>query len=270
MSSRSSAASIPPLAFFRVVGVPTDGDGGVVVADVSASYNGPHRSPDLHCYVRKGANSVPVGMREIHDIVLRLSRRQDEIQRRLSDRGERFRRWVGIRVQHGNMSAAFRVTAVPVGAPLYVEKVFNNREVSRGFHDVNGTWRRDAANLGTQGFASPVTLSERPVLGGTAWISSPSDDRSGEKVIIRDGLIDIWFKWPWHQAKHWPAPKPILLWDWIVAASADVIASADALRRAVQSPGCEYGLQLELLATNGPAETPVQLSIARNGFSRSA
>ena len=27
------------------------------------------------------------------------------------------------------------------------KKVFNNREVSRGFDDVNGTWRRDAANL---------------------------------------------------------------------------------------------------------------------------
>jgi hypothetical protein len=34
----------------------------------------------------------------------------------------------------------------------------------------------------------------------------------------------------------------------------------------VQSPGCEYGLQLELLATNGPAESPVQLAVTRRGF----
>jgi predicted HTH transcriptional regulator len=81
----------PPLTFLRVVGIPTEGDGGVVVAEVSASYNGPHRSPDLKCYVRKGTNSVPVGMREIHDLVMRLSRRQDEIQRRFSERAEGFR-----------------------------------------------------------------------------------------------------------------------------------------------------------------------------------
>src|ERR1700722_7264641 len=127
----------PPLTFFRVVGIPIDGDSGVVVAEVSASYNGPHRSPDLECYVRKGTNSVPVRMREIHDIVMRLSRRQDEVQRRFSDRQQRFQRWVNpdrlspIPIQ--NLRTAFRATAVPVGAPLYLEKVFKNREVSRGF-----------------------------------------------------------------------------------------------------------------------------------------
>jgi len=258
----------PPLTFFRVVGVPIDGDSGVVVAEVSASYNGPRRSPDLQCYVRKGTNSVPVGMREIHDIVMRLSRRQDEIQRRLSDRGERFQRWVGIRHQYANARAAFRVTAVPVGAPLYLKKVFNNREVSRGFHDVRGTWRLDATNSSTHGFPSPVNLSERPVLGGTAWVSHPSDHRSGEKEILRDGLIDVWFKWPWlEDSPGRPSISGAVLYlDWIVAASADVIASADSFRQAVQSPGCEYGLQLELLATNGPAESPVQLAVTRRGF----
>jgi hypothetical protein len=53
--------------------------------------------------------------------------------------------------------------------------------------------------------------------------------------------------------------------DWILAASADVIASAEHFRQAAQAPGCEYGLELELLATNGPAGTAIQISVLRMG-----
>ena len=156
----------PPLTFFRVIGVQTQGDSGVVVAEVSRSYNGPHRSPDLQCYVRKGTNSVPVGMREIHDIVMRLSRRQDEIQSRLSERRERFRNWVGIGMPFENLRVGFRITALPVGGPLHIERVFNVRDVSRNFDGVRGTWRKDETNSSTKDFPSCVSLSERPVLGG--------------------------------------------------------------------------------------------------------
>jgi hypothetical protein len=47
---------------------------------------------------------------------------------------------------------------------------------------------------------------------------------------------------------------------WIIAASADVIASVHAFRQAAQAPGCEYGIELELLGTNGPAEIPVEVA----------
>jgi hypothetical protein len=259
----------PPLTFLRVVGVPTDGDSGVVVAEVPASYNGPHMSPDLRCYVRKGTNSVPVTMREIHDIVMRLSRRQDDVQAQFAGRRERFEHWVGLEpnaLLGGNLRTGFRVTAVPVSAPLHLGRVFNNREVSRPPYGVNGKWVRETASSSPQAFPWPVSMSERPVLGGTAWISDPSSDRAGEKTILRDGLTDIWFRWPWYKDQRWQSSKPVLHLDWIVAASAEAIASADAFRRAVQSPGCEYGVQLELLATNGPAEIPVQLVQTRMGL----
>lgn len=197
---------------------------------------------------------------------MRLSRRQDEIQSRLSERRERFRNWVGIGMPFENLRVGFRITALPVGGPLHIERVFNVRDVSRNFDGVRGTWRKDATNSSTKDFPSCVSLSERPVLGGTAWVSSPSSERSGEKRILRDGLIDIWFKWPWYKAQNWSATKPILHLDWIIAESANAIASADVFRRAAQSPGCEYGLQLELLGTNGPAEISVQLVTIHHGF----
>jgi hypothetical protein len=151
----------PPLTFLRVFGVQTKGTEGVVVAEVSRSYNGPHRSPDLQCYVRRGTNSVPVGMREIHDIVMRLSRRQDEIQKRLSERQELFRDWVGIGQRFGDLRVGFRVTALPVGGPLYIDKVFGVRDVSRSFVPVKGTWGKGESNPSTVDFSSFMALSER-------------------------------------------------------------------------------------------------------------
>jgi predicted HTH transcriptional regulator len=65
----------PPLTFFRVIGVPTEGNAGIVIADIPASYSGLHLSKDLECYARKGTHSIPIGMREIHDLVIRLSPR---------------------------------------------------------------------------------------------------------------------------------------------------------------------------------------------------
>jgi hypothetical protein len=53
---------------------------------------------------------------------------------------------------------------------------------------------------------------------------------------------------------------------WVEVAAAEAIASAEAFRGAVQSPGCEYCLQLELVATDGRRETAVQLATVSRGF----
>jgi hypothetical protein len=257
----------PPLTFFHVTGIPTEPDGtsGVVVAEVSASYSGPHRSSDRECYVRKGTNSVPIGMREIHDIVMRLSRREDEIQRRLLDRGALFESWVGRnpRATFSNLQVGFRVTAIPVGAPLYVENVFRNPAVSRDLREVPGNWRTNEL-IHRQMFSPPETgLAERPVLGGTKWTGS-DNDRVVEKVIFRDGTIDIWFRWPWYHRDQ-RGPSPILSFDWIVATAANALSGVDGFREAAQAPTCEYGLQVEIFSTNGPADTPVRLVTTPRG-----
>ena len=195
---------------------------------------------------------------------MRISRRQDEVQRRFLDGREQFEKSVGTRIPSTTL-AAFKVTAVPVGSPLQLDRVFHNREVSRGFHDVNGTWRHGAANSSKQIFGSPVDLSERPILGGAAWVSpSTSSGRWGKKLIMRDGVVDLWFKWPWYESRN-SAAKSMLLFEWLIAASANVIASANAFREAVQAPSCEYGLTLDMLSTNGAAETPVQIASTRLG-----
>ncbi len=244
----------PPLTFFRVVGVPTDdGDSGVLVAEVSASYSGPHRSSDLKCYVRKGTNSVPVGMREVHDMVMRFSRRQDEIRQRLLDRQEQFRNWFNLRVL--NVKTGVRITAIPVGAPLYLDPVFKNLEVSKDLKDIGGKWVLNPPNSQTDHFPVPLAggLSERPVLGGTMW-SADWDERAAQQFIFRDGLVDAWFKWPWKDSN-----KPRLFLAWVVALAANVLLRVYSFRNAAQAPTCEYGIQIEIISSNGGSFTFVQL-----------
>ena len=250
----------PPLTFFRVLGVPTENDGsGVVIANVSASYSGPHRSRlDLQTYVRKGANSVPVTMREIHDIVMRLSRRADETQRRLAERERDFHTWFGHRDQYANPVVGFRISAIPVGAPLYVERVFENTDVSRDLRPVIGTIVQSSNRSQPREFYPTNTaFGERKILGGTLRLSAPSEDRYTLHETMRDGRIDVWYRFN---------PRPVtdrrLLFDWIVANSANVLLGIDAFRNITQSPQYEYAMVLEFVSSNGPAF--ISLAIVTN------
>lgn len=252
----------PPLSFFRVFGVKTEADGsGVVVADVSASYNGPHRSLlDLQCYVRKGTNSVPVAMREVHDIVMRLSRRQDEIRQRLAERQTLFHYWFGRRsakIVDKNLVVGFRVTAVPEEPPLHLEKVFRNTAVSGDLREVSGQWVYSPGNSPMATFRSPQSnLSERPVLGGTRWDANASE-KAARQEIFRDGLIDLWFKWSWPWP--WSGTEGLLRLEWIISLSANAVFRVGSFRYAVQAPACEYALQIELLSSDGHTDCPVGL-----------
>ncbi len=249
----------PPFTFLRAIGVPTNGDGGVVIVDVPASYSGPHRSSDLHCYGRKGTHSIPMGMREIQDIVIRLSRRQDEIRDRLIERRDLFQAWAPKGV---NTQVAIRVTALPVSAPLYLDPVFKNRAVSNDLGDVSGDWIIGPSELHLrEKFPSPYSsLSERRVLGGTAWTRGPSE-HAAKQVILRNGLVDVWFKSPWYAARSGATPRSIFPLGWVINLSANALLRVCAFREAAQSPACEYALQLELRSISGPGDCPIQMTV---------
>lgn len=120
----------PPLTPMRVRGVPVGNDGsGVVVFDIPSSHNAPHRSKDLQCYIRRGTESVPMTMYEIQDLTLRLDRRTEEIQRSFDESKAEFHTWADRRRPVSRKGIAFRVVAVPTGAPLYIARTFRNAQV---------------------------------------------------------------------------------------------------------------------------------------------
>jgi hypothetical protein len=83
----------PPLAPFPVVvPVRTEGEAGIIVFQVAASRNAPHRHRNtLESYVRRGEQAVPMTMREIQDLTLQVERGLALLEQRFAQSAERFR-----------------------------------------------------------------------------------------------------------------------------------------------------------------------------------
>lgn len=199
-----------------------------------------------------------MGMREIHDVVIRLSRRQDEIKNQLTDRHEQFRTWKA----RGAQAVAVRVTALPVSAPLYLDSVYGSKAVSRDLTNISGHWvRARSPEEQKEDFPAPLNmLSEIPILGGTAWTGLRSGDgRAVRQVIMRNGLIDLWFKVPWVAETPTP-PRPVLRLGWIIALCANALIRVHAFRETAAAPSSEYALQVEFLSTIGPSNSVMQIT----------
>jgi hypothetical protein len=78
----------PRLPHMDVVAVETDGQGGgVLIIEVEASRLGPHRvTGTLQIPIRRGDKCMPLTMSEVHEMVLRNSRRFDQVQATLMAR----------------------------------------------------------------------------------------------------------------------------------------------------------------------------------------
>jgi Putative DNA-binding domain len=74
----------PKITILDAIGVPTNGDAGVVVFRVPPSIRAPHRDKDTReCYRRRGDNSEPMDMREVQDLTLDRTRSFKRIEDRL-------------------------------------------------------------------------------------------------------------------------------------------------------------------------------------------
>jgi len=122
---RSANSSIdPPIPGLNSRGIATLGDGsGIVVFRVPQSRSAPHRSSDRHCYVRRGDESVPISMREIQDLTIHLSRRIDELNARFERLRTEFLKWLDPIGKYHDGVIGLRVTAVPVGERLFLDRV---------------------------------------------------------------------------------------------------------------------------------------------------
>src|SRR5713101_4810835 len=183
----------PPLTPMRVRAVPVGDNGdGVVVFDVQSSHNAPHRLKNLQCYTRRGTESVPMTMYEIQDLTLRLDRRTDAIQRSFDESKTEFHVWAERRRPENRLGVAFRVVAVPTGAPLYISRTFRNPQVIlpiQSFEAVLDGNESLKVNLS----ASFQAGSERPIMRGS--LREFESDEKGHQCLVRcDGRIELRWK----------------------------------------------------------------------------
>jgi hypothetical protein len=248
--ARAAAQAIdPPIPLLLVRGIPTTADGaGIVVFRVPQSRLAPHRAPDKQCYIRRGTEAVPMGMREIQEMALAGGRRDIAIEERFGRASRVFERWSS-EPQRGEAlpdGVSFRITAVPVGSRFDLGRLYGHDTL------VHGGEQYTLRVNGTDKLANAVRLpnASRPILRGIEWTCSK--DGGCYYAAYGDGAIELGCR-----LRRLSGREPYLAIGWIVAHVVNVLRTADALRAAAGVADSEYGIEVELRAADPMQAVPL-------------
>jgi hypothetical protein len=224
----------PPFAPFPVVrAVEMSGREGVVVIQVAASRNAPHRhSSNLESYVRRGEHTQRMTMREIQDMTLHVERGLALLERKFAESAERF-----ANACRPSIGLALRATAVPL-TPISVA-VPNDSAVSPPVQEFRG-------KRGPKNFHATVLHSGgsfRPTLRGI-WSKDANDESELSLQVSDTGLVEIYLS---KKQVDQQRLSPL----WFHGVSCNALSIIDYLREAAGAPGAEYGLELAVYAPDG-------------------
>jgi hypothetical protein len=237
--SRALAETVePPFAPFpAIVPVATDGDAGVVIFQVAASRNAPHRHrSSREAYIRRGEQAVPMTMREIQDLTLQVERGIASLEAKFEKAAHQF-----AEMQRLSTGVALRATAVPL-APISVPVPQSSTFIPPR--------RRFAGTLGRQKLelVLPQEFGRiRPILRG---IRATGRDATSESTIeIREtGLIEIHYLRV-HE------PDRYLYVGWFLGLACSALCALDEVRKQAAAPGTDYALELEVRNHMGSVAT---------------
>ncbi len=247
----------PQLPLLEIFSVPTEDRGGVVVIRVGRSRLAPHRvTKTLICPIRRSDRCEAMTMREIQDMTLNVSRGLERMEKRLSDRSRRFRKEFKCLTTPDD-AYGIRLTAVPVGDEIRINRVFHRGRLAEGleepWHNVLSHQEgsvRPLAGLGSGG--TVVAQHWRPKLRAARAEShadgiSVSHIDNSYRELHCDGLIELGYVCV-HQHP--------LLPGLAVQMFANLATWADRVRNQASAPSAEYVLEFEVFSAGGPVQVP--------------
>lgn len=242
--SKAAQGIDPVIPGLQIVPIETDPSGaGVIVFRVPASRAAPHRGLNKEAYIRRGTESVPMSMREIHDLVLAGATREGQMELSFEKAALRFQEFMTRLYDgsNGQVVPGFRVTAVPT-MPLSLPRLYGNKGVSAptGPFQVLVGSRSDRAHTETLG-------RPRAILRGVEY-STDYSDGAVRLRLFQDGSIESEFC---------PGQKDRLYSAWIIANVIRAAQSAQSLRELGGMPDLEYLFETEISAL--PVGAPTSL-----------
>ncbi len=246
--SRSCADSIdPPMLRLNVVGIPTQLNGsGVIVFDVPQSTQAPHMSNrDHRAYRRRGSESVPMDMRDIQDMTLRSANRYDRIEKEFSKRKKEFDEKAKEFEANHNIGYCYRLSFIPL-SEVDIDQVHGNTAII----PENKRLQARLSSIADQPFAIVVPsrfnyLPARPIVRGTALTDVESVRDVGyatqEFTLWSNGGLEMWIA-----EKDIMYDRLRLHPEWLLNPIANGLGNVERVRRYVDSPTLEYGLEVEL------------------------
>lgn len=262
----------PSLALLEVIPVKADRENGLVVIRVGKSRQGPHRDvKSRRCFVRRHDQCRELTMREILDMTLNLSRGLSQVERRFSDRSERFEMEVGT-VFNPITAMGVRVTAVPIDNNIQLGRVCSLDKV---IEPLCAKWqkvfmiRKDGTRVELETHTELDAKYWRPILrGGRADSDRYSinyghaknapeqykPDQNSYREIHSDGLIELGYvsriKNSIDSDHHLSPYIPLALF-------ANLLVQINLARLYAATPLAEFAIEVELYAFR----TPVTIGI---------
>lgn len=253
----------PQLPVLEIFAVPVEGadDGGVVVVRVGRSRLAPHRvTTTLVCPVRRADRCEKMTMREIQDMTLNVVRGLELLEKRFSERSERFCEEFGY-LDTPDKAFGLRITAMPVGDEIHIDRVFRWGATVEKFREPlhrvllcegEGTQH----TLGGEGAIRSYSFS-RPLLRA---VREELDNSSMEmkhpynsyRELHCDGLIETGFVSCGRNSKPLTVSEQegdlYLSPNLYIFMFANMLIWANRIRKQAQAPAAEYAFEVEIHA----------------------
>lgn len=256
----------PQLSRLEVLAIPTDGQSGVIILRVGRSRLAPHRvTKTLVCPVRRSDRCEEMTMREIQDMTLNMSRGLERLEKRLSERSERFQQEFD-RLKTPTDAFGIRLTAMPIGEEIRLDRLFGNSGLAKEFQKprisvLRGIEYGDAIEL--EGLKrihklSPSNWQPRLRAARSEAANRYADSlfRNSYHELHCDGLIELGFV----SVRSFSTSDPVLgeiaqscdlRNDLPIVMFADLAIWADHVRKQAFTPAAEYGLEVEMRIFGG-------------------
>ncbi len=250
----------PQLPQVEIISIKTDGESGVIIIRVGKSRLAPHRDKrTLVCPIRQSDRCEKMTMRQIQDLTLNISRGLERLEKRLSERSERFQQEFE-RIEEPEKAFGIRATAIPVGDEIRFDRILRHGRI---IDDLCEPWRSALQRKdGTRIYDSIDTEPThwRPILRGARaeYFSEENHPQKVSEQIYReihcDGLIELGhlsgtYTHQERQILSLSPAYPLVLF-------ANLIAQAHRVRNQAGVPMAEYAVEVEIHVRGVPAIVP--------------
>jgi hypothetical protein len=229
----SARARIEPvIPGLQIRGIATASSGnGVLILRTPASVFGPHRVVSHgHAFIRRGASSVQMTMREIQDLTLDLARGADRLDAIFRQRATAFFEWLQ---RTNDTYAACRITALPLGSFPGLPRLSrdpNEVPIRTQFEGNIGSLKVTLRGPALGGF--------RPIVRG---IRRHDHDSQNVRIeVYETGLVDLWYRHQEVQGGYHFFIGPIL------GAYLSVLDTIDTMRMMASVPDWEFAIEFAL------------------------
>lgn len=251
--SESWIEPVLPAIEWRGITASEGSDDGVVIARVPGSRLAPHRLRGTgEFYIRRGENSVPMTIRDIHDGVLRSASMFGQIERQFEARRRELYELVHQTRSDSEDVWGIRITALPTSAPLFIDRPYKHERLWPPLTEFQCTEleRKVTLTVGETG-RTLHHYSPRPILrGGRRESRLEHSDTILIQEVHCEGMVEFRLRIDPLQ----PSDGALVYVTHVLGLTANALKIAHSVRELASRPSVEMAVEVEILTRSKPGQ----------------